>query len=275
MSIKIIAKDLDGTLMAPDHMSITDRTMAALIKAHEKGVKLAISKGRTLSLIKNVWDMVPFIDYIIYSDGASVYDCNAKKDVFREHIPADKTQKIIEIFNRHPMFFNVYNDGKIYMKKMYDESFRKRASIPEDFFNFYIKNTVPCKDIQKEFEGKSAELCVAYLMDEECKKEIISFMESIGGLSYMSSIMNNIEIVSSKAGKGSALKAICEINGFTAAEAMSFGDALNDCSMLEYASYSFAMANGNDACKKTAKYITDSNAEDGVAKMIEKYVLNE
>jgi hydroxymethylpyrimidine pyrophosphatase-like HAD family hydrolase len=55
---------------------------------------------------------------------------------------------------------------------------------------------------------------------------------------------------------------------------MTFGDAWNDCSMLEFADHSFAMANGDAKCKMSAKNICPSNAEDGVAQMIEKYILN-
>ena len=50
MSIKLIATDLDGTLMSPDHITITDYTVSALEKAHNKGVKIAIATGRPLVL---------------------------------------------------------------------------------------------------------------------------------------------------------------------------------------------------------------------------------
>ena len=54
---------------------------------------------------------------------------------------------------------------------------------------------------------------------------------------------------------------------------MTFGDASNDATMLEYAYYSFAMENGDEICKKSARFSAPSNAEDGVAQMVEKYVL--
>lgn len=43
MSIKLIVTDLDGTLMAPDHTTVTERTRRALKEAHDKGVKTAIA----------------------------------------------------------------------------------------------------------------------------------------------------------------------------------------------------------------------------------------
>ena len=76
MSVKIIATDLDGTLMSPDHLTVSERTKAALIEAHNKGIKIAIATGRALNFTKNVTDQIPFVDYVICSNGASVYDRN-------------------------------------------------------------------------------------------------------------------------------------------------------------------------------------------------------
>ncbi len=50
MAIKLIAMDLDGTLMASDHITVTDKTKAALEKAHNMGIKTVIATGRTLSV---------------------------------------------------------------------------------------------------------------------------------------------------------------------------------------------------------------------------------
>jgi len=54
MSIKLIATDLDGTLMAPDHLTVTKRTYDALKSSHDKGIRLAVATGRSMVLIDNV-----------------------------------------------------------------------------------------------------------------------------------------------------------------------------------------------------------------------------
>ena len=75
------------------------------------------------------------------------------------------------------------------------------------------------------------------------------------------------------ADKGTALRGLCDVIGISPVEAMTFGDAENDCPMLEASGLSFAMENGNDICKSAAKAVAPSNAVDGVAQMIEKYCL--
>lgn len=274
MDIKIIASDLDGTLLAPDHVSITPRTLSALTKAHEMGVKTAISTGRTLSLIKDVAEKLPFVDYIIYSNGAGVYDCNKKQTVFVQSIKKDTSVKITELLDKLGVYYNVYADGNIYLTPASDTSIFEKVDLPKDFLHQFLATAITVHDIKEATADKNTEMIVVYFAPDEARNEIMSLVNKLGELHTVSSFSNNIEIMSEKASKGNAVKAICDILGCTADNAMTFGDAWNDCSMLEFAKFSFAMANGDEKCKQSAKNICPSNAEDGVAQMIEKNVID-
>ena len=103
---------------------------------------------------------------------------------------------------------------------------------------------------------------------ENLKKKLEEY-----GLDVCSSLPGTVEATSKTANKGNALLGICENIGIGADEVMSFGDAENDCPMLDFAKYSFAMENGSDECKAHSKFVTKSNAEDGVAVAVEKYAL--
>ena len=93
--IKLIATDLDGTLMAPDHLTVTDRTYNALKTAHDKGIKIAVATGRPMTLIDNVISQVPFVDYIIYSNGSCVFDRNVKKIIHADLIEDKLAREIV------------------------------------------------------------------------------------------------------------------------------------------------------------------------------------
>ena len=67
MAVKIIVSDLDGTLMAPDHLTVAEATKTALLRAHDAGMRIAIATGRTLSFTANVTDQIPFVNYVILS----------------------------------------------------------------------------------------------------------------------------------------------------------------------------------------------------------------
>lgn len=274
MNIKIIATDLDGTLLAPDHVSVTPRTLSALKNAHEKGVKIAISTGRTLSLIKEVREKIPFADYVIYSNGAAVYDCKKEKIVYEQPVPDEKTHRIIQLLENFSAYYNVYSDGNMYMKKTSDTGIFEKTDLPKEFLMHFLETAILKDDMLAELQSRQAEQIIVYFASDECRHAISDLINELGGLHTVSSFSNNIEIMSDVASKGLAVKAICEIIGCTAESAMTFGDAWNDCSMLEFADHSFAMTNGDEKCKQSAKNICPSNAEDGVAQIIEKYILN-
>ncbi|CUP96884.1 sugar phosphate phosphatase [Blautia obeum] len=85
-----------------------------------------------------------------------------------------------------------------------------------------------------------------------------------------SSVPNLMEIGHKDAGKGKTLLWLLNELGISPEEAMAFGDADNDISMLTAVKYGIAMANGTENCKKAACFVTDTNENDGVVQGILK-----
>lgn len=273
MSIKLIASDLDGTLMSPDHLTVSEKTYKTLKSAHDKGIKIAVATGRPLALIDNVLNQVPFVDYVIYSNGACAYDRNAKKNVHSDLIENEKAVEIVEYFLSLDVFFEIYVNGRSCYQT--DKAgFFNNMGLPQEFLD----------EVASTMDGY--ESLVDFLKNDKSGMEKITFYGVVGdvyenvkskleqyGLAACSSLAGTIEATNITADKGNALKGICNSMGITRDEVMSFGDAGNDCPMLEFATYSFAMANATDECKACAKFTALSNAEDGVAAAIEKYAL--
>lgn len=272
MAIKIIASDLDGTLMAPDHLTVTERTKTALVTAHNNGVKFAVATGRALDLTAGVTKQVPFADYVICSNGASVYDRNNGKFIYTNLVSPDVTYRAVELLNTLPVYYNIYMDGAIYSQKGTDRYFNIKG-LPSDFMDEFSSILIEADDLASVVKGNGAELIdVFYGNNDELKKIIFDFFES-NGLVLASALAGVVSATAVGADKGTALNGLCKILGITSDEAMAFGDASNDKTMLEYAYYSFAMENGDSICKASARFGAPSNADDGVAQMIEKYVL--
>ena len=139
MSVKLIAMDLDGTLMAPDHITVTEKTKSALIKANEMGIKTVIATGRTLSVINNVLKQLPFIDYVIYSNGAAVLDRCKGENIYTKPIPADIVSKIVDIFERYPVYYEVYSSGLSHAQES-KSGFFKNKDLPQEFLEFYMQS---------------------------------------------------------------------------------------------------------------------------------------
>ena len=111
--------------------------------------------------------------------------------------------------------------------------------------------------------------------DLEKLRKIEAELQKLPNLAIASSFENNLEITDRKAQKGIVLKEYIESLGYTMEEVMVFGDSMNDYSMLSMDfGATVAMENGMEKVKEVAKYITKSNAEDGVAHAIEELLKN-
>ena len=171
------------------------------------------------------------------------------------------------------MYYNIYVDGKICVQKGTEKYFAV-TDLPAAFIDDFASRLTVYDDIAKETAGKGAELIDVFYTSAELKKKIFEFFES-KNLVLTSALAGVVSATALGADKGNALNGLCGILGINSDEVMTFGDASNDASMLEFAGYSFAMENGDEICKASAKFSAPSNADDGVARMIEKYALSE
>lgn len=272
MAIKLIATDLDGTLMSEDHLTVSPFTLNTLKKAHQLGVKLAIVTGRPYSLTDYVVNQIPFVDYVISANGANVYDNNQNKIVYKNLIENKEAREIISYFLTQRVFFEVYINGVSHYQLGFEKYFIE-TEFPSDFVNQVKESMYPHEDLLEYLGERGIEKITLYcLNDEDYPKYTAKFKEF--DFACAISFKGSLEATNKTAHKGNALKGLSEILKLTPNEVMSFGDAGNDIPMLEYAHYSFAMQNGTDECKKSAKFIAKSNADDGVAHEIVRYVLN-
>lgn len=272
MSVKLIATDLDGTLMSPDHLTVSKRTVDALFAAHEKGVKIAIATGRPMCIIGDVVSQVPFVDYIIYSNGACVFDRAKNKNVYENLIPFEKVKEIIEYLLKYEVYFDVSYKGESHYQRGIEKYFQDTKEFPQEFIDEVFASMNPHEDLAGFLNGDGVEKITLYTVKDENEKEFREKLLSYD-FSVASSFRGNLEATVIGANKGTAVAGLCKELGITAQDTMTFGDAGNDCPMLEFAKYSFAMGNGTDECKNSAKFVAPSNAEDGLAQEVEKYVL--
>lgn len=274
MSVRIIATDLDGTLMAPDHLTVTPRTVSALKKASEKGVKIAIATGRTFSLVEDVVSQIPFADYIIYSNGAGVYDIKHKKIVFSDFIKSKTAMRILKFLEKYPACYEAYYNGTSYMQKDKLDCYENK-DLPQEFLEKLVEKMNLCENVVEDLKGKDLEKINIYYIPEPYREEIEEFVASEEEIVSLSAVSDDMELTRADVDKANALHGICKVLNISQSEVMTFGDAQNDCGMLKYAEYSFAMENATPACKESSRFITQSNANDGVARAVEKFVLGE
>ena len=118
--IKLIALDLDGTLLTTDKR-LTERTFCALKRAHEKGVHIVPSTGRYyLGMPKLIRD-IPFVRYVITVNGAALADLEEDRILNETLIPNEEAIEILKYFDTLPGAYDCYKEKGSYMtKSMYD-----------------------------------------------------------------------------------------------------------------------------------------------------------
>ena len=100
MAIKLIVTDLDGTFLNTNHVTIPQENIDAFKKAHEMGIKVAIASGRTKILTDYIVEQLPFLDYLITSNGAITYDMKTGKAVCSTLIDNKQSIEIFNILNK-------------------------------------------------------------------------------------------------------------------------------------------------------------------------------
>ncbi len=280
MAIKLIVTDLDGTFLNTNHVTIPKENIEAFRKAHEMGIKVAIASGRTKILTDYLVEQLPFLDYLITSNGAVTYDLHTGKIVCSTLMSNTQSIEIFDILKDYNLIYEIYFDGKCYMNGESYSMFDAEHVPPH--IHALLKDFIkPVSSLETLIDGQGIEKLNILSLTGEERLEIEEKVSKICDVAFASSFPivkganGNLEMTDENATKGFAIKGLADALGINKENIMCFGDGENDCSMLEYADYSFAMANGNGLAKSTAKFVTDTNDNFGVAKAINKYVFGE
>lgn len=264
--------DMDGTLLN-DEKKISEENIKAIRKARSKGVRVAVCTGRLFTSANYYADLIGTKVPVIAANGAYIREKDENRIIYKAPLSVDKCRRILKIvkdFDMYPHFNTpeiVLTEKIIYSSQGYIEA---NKTLPADS---QIKiEVVP--DFEEAFKKYDGDVLKCIISDEDMEKVIKAKKEMIldGGLEVVSSMKNNFEVMSAGASKGKAVEILADFYGIKREEIICFGDSENDLSMIEYAGMGIAMGNGEDYVKKAAKYITDTNNNDGIAKAIEKFV---
>lgn len=272
MSIKLIALDMDGTLLGADHRTVPAENVAALREASRRGVKVAIASGRSWSLIHETAEELGCVDYGVTANGGYVLDAATGLAQVRSPMEAGLSLAVIDILRRRELYFEVYINGKNYVQAD-DVEHLYQFALSEEFTGMFLRNMTVTQDMREVVRQHGVEKFDVFYVPPELRETVVAELTATGPMAYAAALDGNLELTAPGVNKGAALAALTEKLGIAPAEVMAFGDAGNDLEMLAWAEWSFAMENGTDAAKGAARYLAPPNYEGGVGRMVEKYVL--
>ncbi|WML35269.1 Cof-type HAD-IIB family hydrolase [Clostridium sp. OS1-26] len=274
MKYKIIAVDMDGTLLNDDK-HITDINLDMISKAVNEGVKFVISSGRIPSGLKFYGNTVSKKQPMICCNGAIILDEN-KEIIYSKSIDKKSILRVIDVIReKKDTYFHFYDESAIY-----SEQFRFAT---ERFYNFNREidrefrveiRLVP--DAKEVVEKAEFDINKIVVIDDDIEylDELRKRIDGIIGIETTKSEINNIEILSKGVSKGNALKILANDYGIPIEECIAIGNDENDISMIDCAGLGVAVNNARDSIKRYADYITEKdNNNDAIAEVIQKFIL--
>ncbi|WP_299143202.1 HAD family hydrolase [uncultured Dialister sp.] len=265
-SIQMIAIDLDDTLLRDD-ISVSSYTKEVLGKALEKGVRIVIATGRMFQAARPWGKAIGLGDVpVICYTGAMTGLCESGKIVRDVRIEKELALSILADIRSHGWYAHTYIDDELYVPfrdertDEYEKQCGVKAHVAGD--DFWQPAKAPTKILVCEH-------------DKEKMKEIETLLgEKYGKLvNQVKSKPYFFEMNNKECSKGRAVESLAQSYGISMDHVMTFGNGNNDVSMLSATPWSFAVANGTKSAREAAAHETLSNNEDGVARAVEKYVL--
>jgi len=303
---RMIALDLDGTLLTPDH-KISDETAEYLRSLHEKGLTISIATGRspasTFDIISHLGLTFPTtrlpagfplvclngargmevrsfgvakladessqLERCVTGNALRENDMVDAVELFHEPVPRFVTLKALRLAKELDLVTNYYLGHEIYAHPTSNEHnlfLRKYTELTG-------KIIVQCDDYESVLSqclpSKLVVFCDTARLDDICFK----LKDKLEGEAHVvrGSPPWFIEILNKNVNKGKGLELMCKRLGIGLDETVAFGDGDNDKEFLSMAGRGIAMKNARDVVKEVADEVTEwTNAEDGVMRTLQR-----
>lgn len=269
--IRLIAMDMDGTLLNPKQV-ISPGNAEALRLASQAGIKLAICSGRAASDIAMFALENNLNDCALLGTNGTYCWFSPKREVFADHVFSQKAlDEMIRILNEEEILTAYFAQNKVLVlndpHNVSDTWWTSHRTGPYALKVLFGMEAVP------EISVNGVNKLVATTEDAEKLVRARKRLEKVEGLEITSSWINNLEIMPAGYDKGTAVSELAAQLGLKREQVMTFGDYDNDLPMIEWAGMGVAMGNACEKVKNVAKFVTRTNAEDGVAWAIRKIAL--
>lgn len=256
MGIKLIATDMDGTLL--DSKKEIPDGFFDFIKEHNN-TKFVIASGRQYYALKR--DFGPVHENLIYiaENGALIF--NHDEIIYYDEIAKDDVLYCLDLINKMPYAKAVPCGAKSAYIENPDDHEWKTCSM-------FCEKLIKTDNIKKAIEDDIIVKIAIYYRNADAEKHTSDFDGLPDHIKSVLSGVSWIDISTAKASKGSAMKAIQDKYQIRAEECMAFGDYFNDVELLQACAESYCMENGHKDMFQYAKYVAPSNDDDGVMKIL-------
>ena len=271
MKYKLLVLDVDGTLLN-DEREISKRTLAALLKVQQMGVRIVLASGRPtygLMPLAKTLELGNYGGFVLSYNGCQIIKAQNGEILFERRINPEMLPYLEKKARKNGFAIFTYHDDTLITDSPDNEYIKNEALlnnlkiIREDEFSTAI-DFAPCKcmlvsDKEKALIG----------LEQHWEKRLAGTLDAFRSEPYF------LEVVPCGVNKANTLGALLEHLGVTREEVIAVGDGVCDVTMLQLAGMGVAMGHSQDSVKVCADYVTASNEGDGVALAVEKLILAE
>lgn len=251
---KLIALDMDGTLLN-DEKKITPKTKQALQKIVEKDVKVVMCTARPIYRIRDYLEELNLMkskQYTVAFNGSVIYENLNFIKLTDNYLTKEQIVEILKLAKQVKIYTALYyENGRIEKSEVNNETEVIEEINEKKIYKIvFIHNPESIKHIYEEAKNRLRNIC-----------EITN------------SEPTRIEFVQRGINKAKALEYICKKNNIDSKDVIAIGDGDNDIDMIKFAGFGVAMGNAVDELKYMADYVTNSNNDDGIANVLQKFLV--
>ena len=283
-SIRMVAIDIDGTLLPTRGTVISERNRQALRAAEAAGIEIVIATGRRQAFSMPILSAVGLRpETILISSNGSITR-NFAGDLLERSVLGLETARalcgVLRPFGSTVMTFDREGKGSLVIESF--ETLHRRIQLWVDANRASLLEVVP---LERALDNGDCpvQAMVCGTMDAMRKAEETLAANSLAEhfelhrTAYPARDLCIVDILPPGCSKGTALEKLAKSRGLLREQVMAIGDNFNDVEMMEYAGTAVVMANSARELLEMALErdwtLTGTNDEDGVAQVIDSLLL--
>lgn len=275
MDIRLIAMDLDGTVLQADRKTFSPRLNAALKAAHQMGVAVVPITGRQFFILPPaVHKDVEWAGLAVLSNGGEVRRLTDGQLISGHYLGADALRLLVDTADRLGLPIELSSGNGLYLtRESWDR--QRRTGGP---LRFHLEEVLDrfgreVDDLRSFLAGSpNVEKVNLPYVPDEVRLETEQALSALP-VSWFWSAPRGVEIAHPDTSKANGLLEACRLLNINPAHAMALGDSGNDIPMLQAAGLGVAMGNASPQVQAAAGAVSAPFDQDGAALAIERYVL--
>ena len=268
MGFRVLVLDLDGTL-TNSKKEVTPRTLEALLEVQKRGVKIVLASGRPTYGVAPVADELgldKYGGYILSYNGGEIVNWQTKEILYENILDPVLIPYLYWCAKKNNFAIVTYHNEFVLTESPEDEYVLKEA----------LLNVMKIKPVEHFLSAITFPITKCLIVGEPSRLIVFEkemFDQLKGRMGVYRSEPYFLELVPKGIDKAASLQILLHEIGSSADEMIACGDGFNDISMIKLAGLGVAMANAQLEVQENADFITVSNDEDGIAQVVEKFLL--